>query len=296
METESAELVEVVDTPSYPISFKVHCTMCTELRKFVDRTIEIIPEIEDARPRWSSGMKTLCLLNGAIERAKLLLQYCSESSKLYLAIKTDAIISRCRKLNNLLEQCLCQIQSMVPVILADKISRIVNDLQAANFVPDKFVEEAGKAVHELLQRGAAASDSMEHAEVKALQNAASRLHITSPKAIWIEKRSIKKLLEKASDNDQQKKKILKYFLYLLRKYANLIIEVQTDNTSDQNEGAFATHTRSANAESHTEYKQYDARAETLNQAIRPPDEFKCPISSRLMYDPVTPQIFAQFNF
>ncbi|KAK8556826.1 hypothetical protein V6N13_064826 [Hibiscus sabdariffa] len=286
METESAELVEVVDTPSYPISFKVHCTMCTELRKFVDRTIEIFPEIEDARPRWSSGMKTLCLLNGTIERAKLLLQYCSESSKLYLAIKTDAITSRCRKLKNLLEQWLCQIQSMVPVILADKISRIVNDLQAANFVPDKFVEEAGKAVHELLQRGAAASDSMEHAEVKALQTAASRLHITSPKAIWIEKKSIKNLLEKASDNDQQKKKILKYFLYLLRRYANLIIEVQTDNTSDQNEEAFATHTRSANAESHTEYKQYDARAETLNQAIRPPEEFKCPISSRLMYDPV----------
>ncbi|GMJ08767.1 hypothetical protein like AT4G36550 [Hibiscus trionum] len=283
MGTESAEIVEVVETPPYPISFKVHGMMCTELRKFVDRIIKIFPEIEAARPRCSSGIKALCLLNSAIERAKLLLQYCSESSKLYLAMTTDAIVSRCLKAKNLLEQCLCQIQSMVPVMLVDEISQIVDDLRAANFVPDKFEEEAGKVVRELLQQGAAASDSLEHAEMKALQTAASRLHITSPKAILIEKRSIRKLLEKSSESDQQKKRILKYLLYLLRKYANLIIQAQTDNTNDQNEGV---HTHSADAESHTEYRQYDARAETLNGAIVPPEEFKCPISSRLMYDPV----------
>ncbi|KAE8662869.1 RAD-like 6 [Hibiscus syriacus] len=286
METESAEIVEVVETLPNPISFKVHGMMCTELRTFVDRIVKIFPEIEEARPRCSVVIKALCSLNGVIERAKLLLQYCSESSKLYLAITTDAIVSRCRKMKNLFEQCLCQIQGMVPVMLVDEISRIVDDLGAANFVPDKFEEEAGKVVRELLQRGAAALDSMEHTEMKALQTAASRLHITSPKAILIEKRSIKKLLEKASESDQQKKKILKYLLYLLRKYANLIIGSQTDNSSDQNEGAFAVHTHSAYAESHTEYGQYDPQAETLNRAIIPPEEFKCPISSRLMYDPV----------
>ncbi|KAK8608744.1 hypothetical protein V6N13_024157 [Hibiscus sabdariffa] len=283
MGTESTEIVEVVETLPYPISFKVHGMMCTELRKFVDRMVTIFPEIEAARPRCSSGIKALCSLNDAINRAKLFLQYCSESSKLYMAMKTDAIVSRCRKTKNFLEQCLCQVQSVVPVMLVHEISQIVDDLRAANFVPDKFEEEAGKVLRELLQKEAAASDSMEHAELKAFQTAASRLHITSRIAILIEKRSIKKLLEKASESDQVKKKILKYLLHLLGKYAKLIIQAQTDNTSNQNEGV---HTRSADAESHTEYRQHDTRAEMLNRAIIPPEEFKCDISSRLMYDPV----------
>lgn len=60
---------------------KVHRTMCAELRKLVDRILRIIPQIEAARP---SGMQALCLLNEAIDKAKQLLLYCSESSKLYL--------------------------------------------------------------------------------------------------------------------------------------------------------------------------------------------------------------------
>ncbi|KAE8705003.1 RAD-like 6 [Hibiscus syriacus] len=242
-------MVEVVETPSYPTSFKVHCRMCTELWKFVDRIIKIFPEIEVARP-------------GALRNeGTVLAEQCNRESKVTSS-------------------------SMVPVKLVDEISQIVDDLRAAKFFPDKFEDEAWKVVRELLQRGAAASDSIEYDEMKALQTAASRLHITSPKAISIEKESIKKLLEKMGDGDQQKKNILKYLLYLLRKYANLISGVQTDNTSDRNEGAFAAHTRSADAESHTKCKQYDARAGTLNRAIYPPEEFKCPPSSRLMYDPV----------
>ncbi|XVF15772.1 hypothetical protein REPUB_Repub09cG0185300 [Reevesia pubescens] len=286
------DAAEVAETPSYPSSFKVHHMMCTELRTLVDGIIRIFPEIEAARPRCTSGIKALCSLNGAIEKAKLLLQYCSESSKLYLAITTDAIVSRCQKSKNLLEQGLRQIQSMVPVMLAVEISQVVEDLQTAKFVPDKFEEEAGNVVRELLRGGAAASDSIEYAEMKAIQTAASRLHITSSTAILIEKRSIRKLLEKVGDTDQQKKKILKYLLYLLRKYANLIIGVQTDNTTLQNEGAFANnpgtnfmHTHSVDVESNMEYKQFDTQADKLSRAI-PPEEFKCPISSKLMYDPV----------
>ncbi|GMI76947.1 hypothetical protein like AT4G36550 [Hibiscus trionum] len=280
---------QVVD----PGSFKVHHVMFTELRKLVDRIIQIFPKIEAARPRCSSGIKALCSLNSAIDKAKLLLQYCSESSKLYLAITTDAIVSRCHKSKSLLEQGLCQIQSMVPVMLAVEISQIVDDLRAAKFIPDEFDEEAGKVVRELLQRGASASDSMEYAEIKALQTAASRLHITSLTAILIEKRSIKRLLEKVSDSDQQKKKILRYLLYLLRKYANQIIEEQTDDTTDRNEGAFGSndpntnfmHAHAFNVESGLENKGYDSHSDKLSIATLP-EEFRCPISSRLMYDPV----------
>ncbi|XVF17914.1 hypothetical protein REPUB_Repub10bG0165800 [Reevesia pubescens] len=292
MGTDAAEVVETPSYPSYPSSFKVHHIMCTELRKLVDRITRVFPKIEAARPRCFSGIKALCSLNNAIEKAKLLLQYCNESSKLYLAITTDAIVSRCQKSKNLLEQGLCQIQSMVPVMLAVEISQIVDDLRVANFVPDKFEEEAGKVVRELLQRGAAASDSMENAEMRALQTAASRLHITSSTAILIEEKSIKELLEKVGDTHQQKNNILKSLLYLL-KCAKLIIGEQRDNTTDKSEGAFAVnnpstnfmHTHPVDVESHKEYKQYDAQADKLSRAI-PPEEFKCPISSRLMYDPV----------
>ncbi|KAB2094736.1 hypothetical protein ES319_A02G180000v1 [Gossypium barbadense] len=285
------DAIEAGETPfdSYPSSFKAHHLMCTELRKFVDRILKIFPEIEAARPRCSLGIKALCSLNNALERAKLLLQYCNESSKLYLAITTDAIVSRCQKSKNFLEQGLCQIQSMVPVMLAVEISQIVDDLRAACFVPDKFEEEAGKVVRELLHQGATTSDSMELAETSALQTAASRLHINSPKAILIEKRSIKKLMEKIADTDIQKKKILKYLLYLLRKYGHLIIGEQTDNTVDRNQGAFMVNNPSSDivpdVASHKEYKQHDVEADKLSGLI-PPEEFKCPISLRLMYDPV----------
>ncbi|KAL4366685.1 hypothetical protein GQ457_05G012850 [Hibiscus cannabinus] len=286
------DTTEVVETPSYsyPSSFKVHHVMCTELRKFVDRIVRIFPEIEAARPRCSLGIKALCSLNNAIEKAKLLLQYCSESSKLYMAMTTDAIVSRCQKAKTLLEQGLCQIQSMVPVMLAVEISQIVDDLRAANFVPDKFDAEAGKVVRELLQQGAATPDSIEYAETRALQTAASQFHLTSSTAILIEKRSIKKLLEKVGNTDVQKRKILKYLLYLLRKYGHLIIGEQSDNMVDHNEGAFAVNNPSSNfVSTHSvdveSGKQYDAQADKLSGAS-PPEEFKCPISSRLMYDPV----------
>ncbi|KAK9011149.1 hypothetical protein V6N11_044005 [Hibiscus sabdariffa] len=127
--------------------------------------------IEAAQPRCSLGIKALCSLNNAIEKAKLLLRYCGESSKLCLAMTTDAIVSRCQKAKNLLEQGLCQVQSKVPVMLAVEffdqadnemslqISQVVDDLRAANFVPYKFDAGAGNAVRELLQASAGSSNA-----------------------------------------------------------------------------------------------------------------------------------------
>ncbi|KAK8652937.1 hypothetical protein V6N13_126959 [Hibiscus sabdariffa] len=72
---------------------------------------------------------------------------------------TDAIVSRCQKAKNLLEQGLCQVQSKVPVMLAVEISQVVDDLRAANFVPYKFDAGAGNAVRELLQASAGSSNA-----------------------------------------------------------------------------------------------------------------------------------------
>lgn len=174
-----------------------------------------------------------------------------------------------------------------------QISQIIDDLRAANFIPDQSEAEVGKVVRELLLKGVAVSDSMDCDEIKALQTAASQLHFTSSTDILTEKRSIRKLLEKVCDSEQQKKYTLRCLLYLLRKYSKLIIKEQTDDKTDRNEGAFASnnpsnnfmHTHSVNAESCMEYKQHDALAGKSSIATLP-DEFKCPISSRLMYDPV----------
>ncbi|KAE8735861.1 RAD-like 6 [Hibiscus syriacus] len=131
------------------------------------------------------------------------------------------------------------------------ISQILDDLRAAKFVPDEFEEEAGKVVRELLQRGAAASDSMEYAEIKVLQTAASKLLCESD-----------------------------------YRSANR-------HTIVWNEGEFGSnnpntnfmHAHSFNVESRMENKQNDAPDNKLSIATLP-EEFRCPISSRLMYDPV----------
>jgi hypothetical protein len=63
---------------------QIHRLMCLELKKFINRISEIFPAIEAARPRCASGIQALCSLNLAMDKAKLFVQHCSESSKLYL--------------------------------------------------------------------------------------------------------------------------------------------------------------------------------------------------------------------
>ena len=174
-----------------------------------------------------------------------------------------------------------------------QISQIMDDLRSATFTLDSSEEEAGKALRGLLMQGASASDSFETSEVKAIQFAVSTLHITSQKAILIEKRSIKKLLEKVGDGEATKKKILKYLLYLLKKYGNLVLGDQSGNTCVHHEAAVASENRRKNsmysqsveAELHVGYGHHEAQIDVLSRAV-PPEEFRCPISSRLMYDPV----------
>lgn len=174
-----------------------------------------------------------------------------------------------------------------------QISHIKDDLRHAKFMLDSSEEGAGKAVQGLLHQDGSATDSVETSEIKALQLAASALHLSSPKAILIEKRSIKKLLDKVGDSDPTKKKILKYLLYLLKKYGNLILQEQLASACGQHERAsvFENCSRSPAYSLSTEVRsrmvnwQHEAQIDFLSRAT-PPEEFKCPISSKLMYDPV----------
>ncbi|KAJ4964966.1 hypothetical protein NE237_016815 [Protea cynaroides] len=292
MENDFAKVVQPL--PHSLAKIKVHQLMCTELVKYVDRTSQIFPDIESAQPRCTAGIQALCSASLAIEKAKSLIQHCAESSKLYLVITGEAILSRCEKVRNALELSLFQIQNMVPLVLAGQISGIVDDLRDAKFLVEPSEEEAGKVLLALLRQDPSTSDSIETFEFEAFQLAAVRLHLTSSKALLIEKRSIKNLLGKVLDTDHKKEKILKYLLYLLRKYGKLVQCEQKDGAIVQHEDSHTITKFACNddvggeaieQEPYVQYGYEEAQVDASRTPI-PPQEFRCPISLRLMHDPV----------
>ncbi|KAK6938825.1 U-box domain [Dillenia turbinata] len=256
----------------------VHRSICLELQKFVNRISEIFATLEFVRPRCQTGILALCSINTAIEKAKLLILHCSESSKLYLAITARKILWRSEKIRGFLECSLGQIQEMVPTLVAAQISHIIDDLRAAKFTLDSAEEEAGKVVLNLIRQEIPGSNSNDSSELKALQIAALTLHITSPVALLIEKRCINRLLNSTQETDATKKKILKYLLYLLRKYETII--GHTLETITEYNGASGW---TIDKETYVESDKIEINALDTPD---PPEEFKCPISGRLMYDPV----------
>lgn len=72
---------------------QVHGEMFRVLHAFISKVMEIFPFIEATRPRSKSGTQALCSLHVALDKAKSLLQHCSECSKLYLVIFFSTIFS-----------------------------------------------------------------------------------------------------------------------------------------------------------------------------------------------------------
>lgn len=173
-----------------------------------------------------------------------------------------------------------------------QISRIVEDLRAVKFSLDPFEEEAGKVMQTLMRQESAQSDLKEDSKIGALQIAASRLHFTSQRDQLLERRCLKKQLEKGN-NSEGKSQMLIYLSNMLKKYGKFIVEEQTEIVDDQHEGLFpfANSRRSSLSDQPVEigscigYGQHEAQVDLFKMPI-PPEEFICPISSRLMYDPV----------
>ncbi|CAN6910834.1 unnamed protein product [Brassica oleracea] len=257
-----------------PHSYKMHSSMCLELKNLVDRVMRIFPDIEDARPGSSTGIQTLCLINKALEKAKLLLQYCSESSKLYMAVTGEAILSRGCRAKKLLEQSLSDIRSMVPTVLATKITQVVQDLRSTELALESSEEEAGKAVRELMKRSTTSSVSSD--EVRDFHYAALKLHLSTPEAIVIERRSLKSLFAKLGECEVNKRKILKYLLCLLKKHEKIIWR-------DHKENSF-TQLQSVNDSVCASDAEAGCSEEEHNATL--PEHFKCPLSLTVMYDPV----------
>ncbi|CAD5330126.1 U-box domain-containing protein 5 [Arabidopsis thaliana] len=260
-------------TERMPQSYKMHSSMCLELKRLVDRIMRIFPDIEDARPGCSSGIQTLCLLHNALDKTKQLLQYCSESSKLYMAVTGDAILARGSRAKKSLEQCLNDIRSIVPTILEIKISQIVQDLRSTQLTLEFSEEEAGKAIRELMQKSTSSSASPD--EIKDFHYAALKLQLSTPEAIVTERRSLKLLLTKVGESERNKRQILKYLYCLLKEHERIICE-------DHKQNSF-THHQSIDDSLHANAAEAEA-SEEHNGTL--PEKFKCTLSRTVMYDPV----------
>ncbi|XP_073155184.1 U-box domain-containing protein 5-like isoform X2 [Henckelia pumila] len=177
---------------------------------------------------------------------------------------------------------------MVPVVLAAKISGIISDLRSAAFCLDPPEEEAGKLLRDLLHKYGSTADQIEKVTLSAIQTVSSLLHLTSQKTLLIEKRSIRKLVDKFGESEPTKRKILLFFLNLLNRYGKHIITELKKNSSAVTEeplSSMAPYDFSAEVELHMSYRFDESQIKMLSRPV-PPEEFICPLTSRLMYDPV----------
>ncbi|VAI59907.1 unnamed protein product [Triticum turgidum subsp. durum] len=269
---------------------KVHSALCSELTMMLDKISSILPSIEAARPGCRAGIQELCNLYHIVEKGRLITQHCIECSKLYLAITGEAILSRCERVRDSLKRSLFLIQNMVPTVLANQIADVHNDLRDVKFSVDPLEQEAGKSILEMLRQ----SDATEELLLQTFMQAASKLNLTSPKAILIERRAIKKLLDKITGTDQKKEQVLKFLLHLVTKYGkNVKPDTGERNENLQSESKSLSPSLSLASDASTPekcdkptyFQGYEYQS-SMSGETTPPTEFCCPISTKLMHDPV----------
>ncbi|XP_040250811.1 U-box domain-containing protein 45 [Aegilops tauschii subsp. strangulata] len=275
-------------TPEHNSHPKVHSLMCSKLKMMLDKVTSILPSIEAAQPGCKAGIEELCNLYSIVDKGKLIIQNCIECSSLYLAITGEATAMRCERIRNSMRRSLFLIQNMVPSMLADQVADVHNDLRNMKFLVDPAEEEAGKAVLKMLRH----SDATEELEMHTFLLACSKLNLTSQKAMLIERRAIKKLLDKINGNDPKKEGILSFFLYLVRKYGKnskpetgakdgTANETTCTNVISSDTGARRKCIPTVNSGT----GRYDDQ-NNLSGLATPPPELCCPISMKLMHDPV----------
>lgn len=275
---------------------KLHGGLCMKLGRLASKIVKIFPSLEAVQPRCMPGIQSLCALHLALDKATALLQYCAECSKLYLAVTGDSILAKFTRIKGSLAQNLSHLQSMVPRNLAKQIAEIVEELEEMTFALEPSEMEIGIDIIALLQHSSGSWDDTSQLEV--FHQVANRLGIISPKAVLTERRALKKLLDKAqAEVDQKKVSIVKYLLNILRKYA-MVSYISLDNGS-RNSDPCLEPGREIASEVSVESKddQYGSRHWSFNLAAKgtnsssggapvPPEEYRCPISLQLMSDPV----------
>uniref|UniRef100_A0ACD5ZSJ6 Uncharacterized protein n=1 Tax=Avena sativa TaxID=4498 RepID=A0ACD5ZSJ6_AVESA len=281
----------MIATPRCNSNLKVHSSMCGQLTMMLDKVSSILPSIEAAQPGCRAGIEELCNLYNTVDKGKLIIQNCIECSSLYLAITGEATAMRCERIRISMRRSLFLIQNMIPSQLANQIVDIHDDLGDMKFHVDPEEEEAGKAILKMLRQ----SDATEELECQTFLLACSKLNLTTPKDILVERRAIKKLLSKMNGNDPKKDGILNFFLYLVRKYGKDIkpeIGAKNEMVNTASPIICTTLIGSDNSTLHKytpDTSSKTGRYEDQNKfsgVAAPPTELCCPISMKLMCDPV----------
>ncbi|KAG1331324.1 putative Proteasome subunit beta type-5 [Cocos nucifera] len=242
--------------------------------------------LEDARPRSKSGLQALCSLHVALNKAKSLLLHCSECSKLYLAITGDSILMKFEKTRCALQESLRRVEDIVPQAIGCQIMEIVAQLEGAVFILDPSEKQVGEEVITLLRKEKRFNDdSNDGIELEIFHQTALKLGITSSRAALTERRALKKLIERAyAEEDNRKECIVAYLLHLMRKYSKLFRGETPDDTDSQRSGPCSPTILGSLEGVNMNNQAFEGQL-TGNMPILP-EEFRCPISLQLMYDPV----------
>ncbi|KAJ0247504.1 U-box domain-containing protein 6 [Hirschfeldia incana] len=274
---------------------KLHRDMCKELSAVYCRVLSIFPSLEEARPRSKSGIQTLCSLHIALEKAKNILQHCSECSKLYLAITGDAVLLKFEKTKSALIDSLRRVEDIVPSSIGSQILEIVGELEHTKFLLDPSEKEVGDRIIALLQQGKKFDNGTDNAELETFHQAATKLGITSSRSALAERRALKKLIDKArAEEDKRKESIVAYLLHLMRKYSKLFRSEAVDENeslcsppcSPTGQGSNEDHRAHAFGRQLSKFGSVNSRKPPGQMMPTPPEELRCPISLQLMCDPV----------
>ena len=151
-----------------------------------------------------------------------------------------------------------------------QILEVLQDLKSTVLSLESSEEEAGKAIRELMRRSTSSSVSSD--EIRDFHFAALKLQLSTPEAVAVERRSLKSLYGKLGECEGNKRQILKYLLCLLKKHEKIIWSDHKDNSLRHNDSVCASVAEAGCSEEHN--------SDTL------PEQFKCPLSLTVMYDPV----------
>lgn len=288
---------------------KLHGGMCKLLSNIYCKVLNIFPALEAARPRSRSGIQALCSLHISLEKARNLLQHCSECSKLYLAITGDSVVLKFEKTKSMLIDSLTRVEDIVPQSIGCQVQDIVAELEGIVFSLDPSEKRVGDDIIALLQRGRKFDDSSHDSnELESFHHAASKLGITSSRTALAERRALKKLIEKACmEEDKRKESIVAYLLHLMRKYSKSFRSDLGDDQDSQGSAPCSPTVQGSSEEGWVPScngRAFDRQLSKINsfnfrpsctfrpncrrfeQIPVPPEELRCPISLQLMHDPV----------
>ena len=182
-----------------------------------------------------------------------------------------------------------------------QIAEIFKELEKTKFALEPSEKEIGDSVITLLRQNKDPSGLNDISELETFHHAAMTLGIVSSRAVSIEKRGLKRQLDKSRcEEDKRKESIIFYLLHLLRKYNKLFRNSSMDDDS-QNLDTCSQSIRNSVEEANLNGRksdQHESKLHSLDLETRKtagssvgmlpglPEEFRCPISLQLMSDPV----------